>query len=378
MHTSDIVVIGAGIAGSSAAAELAADARVTLLEMEAQPGYHATGRSAAYFAPSYGHPIVRELAACSAPMFRKPPPEFTDVELFRPRDYVMFGRADQAESLRREQEAESGLEWLDADDVQALVPVFADGYLHGALRDRRGGDLDVDALLQGYLKTFRRRGGLLLGERRATALEWRGGAWRVDAGGERFEAPVLVNAAGAWVEQVAALAGLPPLGISPLRRTALTIEPPAGVCVADWPEMFDVDEEFYFKPDAGLILISPADETPSEPCDAQPEEWDVAMGVHRFEQATGLDIRHVRHRWAGLRTFAPDRLPVLGEDPRAEGFFWLAGQGGYGVMTAPAAAALTRRLVTGAPLENEFADLGSLEGDLAPERLITRKRGNRP
>jgi D-arginine dehydrogenase len=378
MHTSDIVVIGAGIAGASAAAELAADARVTLLEMEAQPGYHATGRSAAYFAPSYGHPIVRELAACSAPVFRKPAPKFTDVELFRPRDYVIFGRPDQAESLRREQGVEPGLEWLDADDVQALVPVFADGYLHGALRDGRGGDLDVDALLQGYLKTFRRRGGLLLGERRATALEWRGGAWRVEAGGERFEAPVLVNAAGAWVEQVAALAGLPPLGISPLRRTALTIDPPAGVCVADWPEMFDVDEEFYFKPDAGLILISPADETPSEPCDAQPEEWDVAMGVHRFEQATGLDIRHVRHRWAGLRTFAPDRLPVLGEDPRAEGFFWLAGQGGYGVMTAPAAAALTRRLVTGAPLENEFADLGSLEEDLAPERLITRKQGNKP
>jgi D-arginine dehydrogenase len=300
------------------------------------------------------------------------------VELFRPRDYVMFGRPDQAESLQREQKAEPGLEWLDPDRVRALVPVFTDDYLLGALRDTRGGDLDVDALLQAYLKSFRRRGGLLLREHRATALERRSGIWCVHAGAERFEAPVLVNAAGAWVEDVAALAGLSPLGIAPLRRTALTIDPPKGVPVVDWPEMFDVDEEFYFKPDAGLILISPADETPSEPCDAQPEEWDVAMGVHLFEQATGLDIRHVRHRWAGLRTFAPDRLPVVGEDPRAEGFFWLAGQGGYGVMTAPAAAALIRHLVSGAPLENEFADLGSLAEEMAPERLITLQQGNEP
>jgi D-arginine dehydrogenase len=179
-----------------------------------------------------------------------------------------------------------------------------------------------------------------------------------------------VNAAGAWVGKVAELAGLDSLGLQPLRRTALTIDPPEGMDIRNWPEMVDADEEFYFKPDAGQLMISPADETPSPPCDAQPEDIDVAMGVYRFEQATGLDIRRVNHSWAGLRTFAPDRLFVAGFDPRTEGFCWLAGQGGFGVQSSPAMARLARYLVTGTKPEDEFSIVLDYVDHLAPDRLI--------
>jgi D-arginine dehydrogenase len=181
---------------------------------------------------------------------------------------------------------------------------------------------------------------------------------------------VVVNAAGAWADRVASLAGLPALGIRPLRRTALTVAAPAGMDTRSWPNMIDADEAFYFKPEAGHILISPADETPSEPCDAQPEDYDVAVGVDRFERATGLDIRQVVNRWAGLRTFAPDRVFVAGFDPRSEGFFWLAGQGGYGIQSAPALAQLTRYLVQGTEPDPAFAIVRDHVAAVAPDRLL--------
>jgi len=370
MRTSDIIVIGAGIAGVSAAAELAADASVTVVEMEPQPGYHASGRSAAFFAAAYGKKIIRDITGCCESFLLEPPDGFTEVELLRPRDCMFFGREDQADSLQAMQDDNPRLQFLDAVAVCERVPVMAQDYLHGAMWDRMGGDLDVDALLQGYLRLFRGRGGKLLNEHCVTSLERQGGHWRVSAGGRQFEAPLIVNAAGAWAERVGLMAGLASLAIRPYRRTALTIDPPVGVTISNWPEMVDVDEDFYFKPDAGQIMISPADETPSEPCDAQAEDIDVATGVHRFEQATGLDIRRVNHSWAGLRTFAPDRLFVAGFDPRSEGFFWLAGQGGYGVQSAAAIAKLTKYLVTGAEPEAEFSIVKDYIEDVAPDRLI--------
>jgi len=370
IQTSDIIVIGAGIAGVSAAAELAADASVTILEMEAQAGYHATGRSAAYFAAAYGNKVIREITACCEGFLREPPQGFSEVKLFGPRDCMYFGREDQLEKLLKIQADNPRLQFVDARTVCERVPVLSPGYVYGAMWDTRGGDLDVDALLQAFLRRFRQRGGQWLANRCVSSLERKTGLWRVTAGGQIFAAPVIVNAAGAWVERVAALAGLGSLGIQPLRRTALTISAPEGMDIRNWPEMVDADEEFYFKPDAGQILISPADETPTEPCDAQAEELDVATGVYRFERATGLDIRRVNHSWAGLRTFAPDRIPVAGFDPRSEGFFWLAGQGGNGVMNAPAMAALTRYLVTGAEPEGEFRTMKTHVGPVAPDRLI--------
>jgi D-arginine dehydrogenase len=354
----------------SAAAELAASARVTLLEMEAQPGYHATGRSAAYFAAAYGKRVVRELTGCCEEFFREPPVDFHEVALLRPRDCMYFGRSDQAEQLQELQQDNPDLVRLTASDVLKRVPVFAESYIHAGLWESRGGDLDVDAILQGYVRRFRRRGGTLCNTHRVTALQRSGGCWRVDAGGASFEAPVVINAAGAWADGVAALAGLPGLGIQPLRRTALTVAAPAGMDIRDWPNMIDADEDFYFKPEAGHILISPADETPSEPCDAQPEDLDVAIGVDRFERATGLNIRHVISRWAGLRTFARDRVFVAGFDPRSEGFFWLAGQGGYGIQSAPAMAQLARCLVQDIAPDPAFGIVRNHVAAVAPDRFL--------
>jgi D-arginine dehydrogenase len=373
MQTSDIIVIGAGITGVSAAAELAADSTVTLLDMEAQPGYHASGRSAAYFATAYGKKVIRDITGCCESFFLGPPDGFTDVRLLRLRDSMYFGREDQAERLLALQEDNPRLQFLDADAVRKRVPVFAPGYLHGAMWDQKGGDLDVDALLQGFLRLFRRRGGKFCAGQQVSSLERSGGMWTVTAVSQQFHAPIVVNAAGAWVERIASMAGLESLGIEPLRRTALTIDPPAGVEIRDWPEMVDADEEFYFKPDAGQLMISPADETPSKPCDAQAEDLDVATGIYRFERATGLDIRHVNHSWAGLRTFAPDRVFVTGFDPRSEGFFWLAGQGGYGVQSSPAMARLTRFLVNGVAPEGDFLTVLNYIDDVAPNRLIDMK-----
>jgi D-arginine dehydrogenase len=373
VQTADIIVIGAGIAGISAAAELAADATVTVLEMEAQPGYHASGRSAAYFATAYGKKIIRDITGCCESFFVEPPDGFTEIQLLRPRDSMFFGREDQAEKLLALQDDNPRLKFLEADAVRKRVPVFAPDYLHGAMWDRKGGDLDVDALLQGFLRLFRRRGGKFLASHPVSSLDRSGGVWTVTAGAQQFQAPIVVNAAGAWVERIAGMAGLASLGIEPLRRTALTIDPPDHVEIRNWPEMVDADEDFYFKPDAGQIMISPADETPSEPCDAQPEDFDVATGIYRFEQATGLDIRRVNHSWAGLRTFAPDRVFVAGFDPRSEGFFWLAGQGGYGVQSSPAMARLTRFLVTGVAPEGDFSTVLDYIDEVAPDRLIVSK-----
>lgn len=370
MHSADIIVIGAGIAGVSAAAELAANAQVVMVDMEQQPGYHATGRSAAYYATSYGKPLVQAVTRSCESFFLRPPDGFTESELLRPRDCMFFARPDQIDSLEAMRATNPRLEFLDEAAVRARVPVFKSGYLAGALHDPRGGDLDVDALLQGYLRLFRRRGGLLFNNHEVSVIKRAADTWQVTAGEQLFSAPVVVNAAGGWADCMARLAGLEALGVEPYRRTAMTIDAPGGFAIANWPEMVDIDEEFYFKPDAGLILLSPADETLTRPVDAQPDEWDVATGVYRFEQATGLDIRQIRASWAGLRTFASDRLFVTGFDPRVEGFFWLAGQGGYGVQSAPAMAKMAAYLIAGTEPGGDFGIVRDHIQAVSPARLL--------
>ena len=368
--TTDIIVIGGGIAGVSAAAELAATARVTVLEREPQPGYHATGRSAAFFVISYGNAAVRAVTAASEPFYRSPPQGFTDIPLIRPRPCIFFGRPDQREALLSLHAEVPSLQRLTPEQVRKQVPIMLPDYLEGGLMDETGGDLDVDAILQGFLRRLRSRGGKLYTQREVQRISRSGGLWRVTGGDETFTAPVLVNAAGAWVDEIARLAGLAPLGLQPKRRTAMLLDAPEGRDISDWPLMVNVEEEFYFKPDAGALLLSPADETPSPPCDAQPEELDVALAVDRFETATGLEVSRVNHRWAGLRTFAPDKTFVVGFDPRSEGFFWLAGQGGYGVQTSPGMSRLAASLITGSsPLEQ--AGIGeNLVNRLSPARLL--------
>ena len=369
-QSADIIVIGAGIAGVSAAAELANYATVILLEMEAQPGYHATGRSAAFFAPSYGNKVVQGITATSEHFYRTPPEGFSDVSLLQPRDCFLIAHSGQLQQMNKLKLENDKLGIITPAQACQRVPILSPDYVAEALCDDEGGDLDVNAILQGYLKLFRKRGGELFVSSEIMQMKKSVGSWHMYSKNESFSAPVVVNAAGAWADCVAELANLGAIGITPKRRTAILIDPPQGVDISDWPMVINIDEDFYFKTDAGQLLISPADETPSKPCDAQAEEIDVAIAVDRFETATGLDVKRVNHRWAGLRSFAPDKTFVVGFDPRSEGFFWLAGQGGYGVQSAPGMSQLTMSLITGSQLSGQFSKLTNYIDAVSPQRLI--------
>jgi D-arginine dehydrogenase len=371
-HTFDFIVIGAGIAGASAAASLARRGSIALIEGEDHAGYHTTGRSAALFSAIYGNAAIRALTRASRSFFEQPPAAFAPAALVRPRPTLYFATADQVATLERfraDPDIAAATERLDAARTNALVPVFRAGYIAGSALETDSADIDVDQLHQGFLRAVKAQGGRVLLSKRVTRIAREGSSWAVDAGDMRLAAPVVVNAAGAWGDEVAALAGVAPVGLQPMRRTALLVDPPKDVDTANWPAAIDIDERFYFKPDAGMLLLSPADESPSPPCDAQPEEIDVAIAVDRFEQATGLAVRRVTHQWAGLRVFTPDRTPVVGFDPGADGFFWLVGQGGYGIQTAPAmgelAGALAAREDVPAALRREGVDAAAL----SPQRF---------
>ena len=366
----DCIVVGAGIGGASVAAEYAAHGHVLLLEMESHPGTHSTGRSAAFFSPAYGNEVVRGITAASEAFYRAPPLEFFGPDIIRPRDCLFIGREDQAASLDKLEQDISLLRRLDSEEVAARLPILRPGHITGALCDSTGGDLDVDLALQGYLRQLRARGGELFTDCEVLRMHRQGGLWHVYTDGECFSAPVVVNAAGAWADSLAECAGLVGLGIEPRRRTAILVEPPAGVDISDWPLVVDVDEEFYFKPDAGQLLLSPADETPCAAADVQADEWDIALAVDRVTKVLDLAVHRVNYRWAGLRNFSSDRTPLVGEDPRAAGFFWLAGQGGYGVQAAPGLAKLAVHLATGASLTQNDADLAHYVDAVDPRRLL--------
>ncbi|HTV97065.1 MAG TPA: FAD-binding oxidoreductase [Steroidobacteraceae bacterium] len=374
MNHADIIVIGAGIAGASVAAHLAEARRVILIEREHRPGYHSTGRSAALFTEIYGNSVIRALTRASREFLRDPPSGFSEVALTRPRGCLHIARAAQLEVLREFAalpDVAPATRAVNEAQALALCPILREGYVAGALLEPESADIDVHALHQGYLKLFRAREGRLVTSAPVHALERTPHGWSVRAGEETFAAAVIVNAAGAWADQIAALAGSGPAGLTPYRRTAVLVDVP-GFDVSRWPFVTDVEEQFYFKPEAGALFLSPADETPAEPSDAQPEEWDVATAVERVETATTLQITRLKARWAGLRTFAPDRTPVVGFARDVEGFFWLAGQGGYGIQTAPALSRAAAALVLDVPLPDELAALRAETERLSPERLSAR------
>lgn len=373
-HT-DIVVIGAGIAGASIAYELAAHRRVILLERESQPGYHTTGRSAAMYAPAYGNPLVRALTRASQPFYDGPPAGFTDVPLLIARGMLFIGTAERDEEARQmlaEPQLARILKPLSPQAAIDWIPILKREACVHALLDETSKDIDAHALHMGYLRAFKARGGEIVTSAEVRALARDANGWRIEAGARELRAPIVVNAGGAWVDEIARMAGLAPLGMRPLRRTALTVDAPAGVNIANWPAVIEIAETFYFKPDAGRLLVCPADETPSPPCDAQPEELDVAIAVDRFESATTVSVQRVIRKWAGLRTFAPDRSPVVGFDPRAEGFFWMAGQGGYGLQMGPALARAAAAILLARPLPADIEAEGVDAAALAPQRLPGR------
>lgn len=372
IQRADAIVIGAGIAGASVACELASSRRVLLLERESQPGYHTTGRSAALFTETYGNAVMRALTRASKAFLADPPPGFSESPLLAPRGTLLVARAEQLPALRRARDECSALVdnlvWCSEADVRERVPCFAPGQVAAGLLEPDAMDIDVHALHQGFLRGLRARHGTLLCSAEVRSLARDRGGWRVHTPAGSFTAPLLVNAAGAWAGEIGRLAGAASIDLVPKRRTAITFDAPSGLEVDRWPAVIDVDEQWYFKPDAGRILASPADETPSPPCDAQPDEYDIALIVDRLTHATRLSVPRIRSRWAGLRSFVPDETIVAGFDARAEGFFWLAGQGGHGIQTAPAAARLAAALIAGAPVPQDITALGVRGDGVSPQR----------
>ena len=369
----DFVIIGAGIAGASAGYFLARDAKVVLLERESQPGYHTTGRSAALFAESYGTAQVRALTLASRAFFEHPPDGFCDGPILEPRAVVFIGTRDQADLLDDMHRMIAGftsqVARFDAAETLRRIPVLRPAFADGAVLDGGAADMDVHALHHGFLRGIRACGGVVRCDADVTALTRDRGHWRVEAGGATWTAPVVINAAGAWADRVAALAGIAAIGLVPKRRTAFTFPAPAGHETAHWPCVIAVDESFYFKPDAGQMLGSPANADPVDPHDVRPEEEDVATGIWRIEEATTLQIRRPSHTWAGLRSFVADGDLVAGFDPGADGFFWCAAQGGYGIQTSAAMGEACAALARGDDLPAHIAAFGLTAAMLSPTRL---------
>ena len=369
----DIAVIGGGIAGAAAAANLAPHASLLVLERESQPGYHATGRSAALFSEIYGNASIRALTRGSRAFLLAPPAGFAESPLVSPRGALYVASAGQLKALDEFAslpDVAAGTRRIDAIEARALSPSLRDGYVAAGVYEPDAQDVDVHALHQGYLRWLRERGGKLVNSAGVTSLRHDDDAWTIGTHAGIFHARLVINAAGAWADEIAGLAAAAPIGIQPLRRTAFMVDAPAGSDSDRWPMTIDIDEQFYFKPDAGRLLLSPADETPSAPCDAMPEDLDIAIAVDHIEQATTLSITHVRQKWAGLRSFVADRSPVIGYDPQVADFFWIAALGGYGIQTAPAVGRLAAALVQRQPAPADLVELGLDVGSVAPGRVL--------
>lgn len=361
----EFLVIGAGMPGLALAAELARAGGTIVVEREEHPGFHATGRSAAIFSGSYGAPPVQELSALSRPLLEAFPALHGEQSVLAARGiaFVAFDR-DQRATV----DHMAMLPRIALTDVCRAVPILRPEMVRDARYEADAADIDVHALQSGYIRRLRDCGGQLLTRSPVLGVRKSGGNWRVDiGGGTTIEARVVINAAGAWAGEIARLSGAPDLGLRPLRRSAAIVDGPEGQPVSGWPMIVNADETIYFKPEGGRLMVSPADETLVEPHDAYADDMAVAVAVDRLTQITTLDVRRVRTPWAGLRTFAPDCLPVIGFDASVEGFFWLAGQGGFGIQTAPGAARLAAALLTRRVVEPGLRELSE---KISPRRFF--------
>lgn len=375
MPNFDFIVVGAGIAGASAAYELQQHGSVVLIEREPLPGQHTTGRSAAFLVDSYAGPVVGRLTRAGRSFFEHPPEGFTEFPLVTPNSVLWIGRGDQRASLddtiAKGRTAGAELHEVSVSEARKICPVLREDYVEFAVVEPSAMHIDVAELLEGFLRGFRRRGGTIATKAEVYRISECGGAWTVVAGEQNYESPVVVNAAGAWCDVIGQLAGARSIGLEPLRRTAITFDGPPDADTRAWPLVIDADEDFYFKPEGAQLLASPCDETPSAPCDAHPEDEDVALAADSVQRCTTIEIRHIRNRWAGLRSFVADRSLVLGMDPERAGFFWLAGQGGFGIMTAPAASRAAAGLIVNDSLPQDLLAEGITRESLSVERLRT-------
>lgn len=372
VNEADFLIVGGGVAGLSAGARLARHGRVVVLEAEEALGFHASGRSATFSHFGIGNRIVRALTAYSRPFFL----DAGDGVLSR-RSAALFVATEEMvpalDALGRDMAAYTdSVRPADEAEMLRLFPPLRTGgdAIVAGLVYPEGLRLDSDAMLQHFARKIRQGGGEVLTGRRIERVEPAGEGWRVEAGGGAWQAPVLVNAAGAWADAVAELAGIAPVGLQPLRRTIIVVDPPEGADVRDWPFVKTAVDDFYILPESGRLMASPVDEVESGPCDAQPEEYDLALAAWKVERYTTLSVARIAHRWAGLRTFTRDRTPAVGFDPGAPGFFWLAGQGGFGLQTAPAVAEAAEALVTGSAWPEALAGQGVTAESLAPRRAV--------
>lgn len=370
----DSVIIGAGIAGASLGYRLAGQQRVLLLERESQPGYHSTGRSAAMFMEAYGTPQIQALTRASRAFYESPPAGFCDHHLLEPRGCLYIANLEQqallADSYAQNLANGTEVSLLDAQAALALVPSLRGEVLAGAILEPGAMDLDVHALHQGFLRGFRQAGGELRCNAEFVEGRFAEGVWQVQLGdGAVVQARQLVNAAGAWADQVALACGVSPVGLQPCRRSAFTFEAPTGQTIAGWPTVIGIDESFYFKPDAGQLLGSPANADPVEPQDVMAEELDVAIGIYNIEAMTHLSIRRPNHTWAGLRSFVADGDLVIGREPQNRAFFWLAAQGGYGIQSAAGVSQLACALLLDQALPASLSAEGVEPQRLSPARF---------
>jgi D-arginine dehydrogenase len=366
----DIVIIGAGIAGTSVAAALGDGVKVALVEQEQQPGYHSTGRSAAIYSPTYGPTPIRALTRASIAHFLTvgcdEPRSF-----LTPIDAAFIARADQSGSFDALcSELNGVMNWreIEAKEIQNRVSFLREGYVAKAILDGGTSEIDVALLHQKFLKVFSQNGGTLLKSTEVVELQKQKNGWLVKTNQGECVTKIIVNAAGAWAEQVGSLAGAECIGLTPKRRTALIVEPPKGADLSRIPLVIDIDEQFYLKPYGSKLLISPANEDPVQPCDVQPDEMDIAICVDRIQRAFDIEINRIQHSWAGLRSFVADKCPVVGFSNKVDDFYWLAGQGGYGIQSSPALGMLAASEILGLAIPGPILESGLDLGSMRPER----------
>ena len=364
---SDIIIIGAGIAGASLASELCTSLNVLLLEREDHAGYHATGRSAAIFLPTYGPPAIQALTRASSNFFHAPPQGFCEPSLLSHRSMMMIAKLGDDGHIK--DALATGMSEITISKAQERIPPLNRDLYTRAFVDDDTADIEVDVLLHAHLKKLKQNGGTLLRGAGVTGIKKTAGLWTVQCTDQNYTSPVIVNAAGAWADSIAAMAGLPELSLEPKRRSAALIDVSDKWDVSNWPLTVGAGDTFYFRPMGNKLMISPADETVTEPHDAWADDMALAQAMDLFGKATGYDVSHVEHTWAGLRTFAPDGELVIGYDSKASGFFWLAGQGGYGIQTSPAVSRLAGALICQQEIPDNIAKFGVKAPMLSPDRF---------
>ncbi|GAA4652742.1 FAD-dependent oxidoreductase [Kistimonas scapharcae] len=342
----DIIIIGAGIAGAGLAAMVADERGVIILEAEDHPGYHSTGRSAAVLIQNYGNATIRALTRISRTYLEQPPEALTDHSLLHRRGCLFTATENNGDNVRELLKEAEGLTAVTPDEALRLIPALKPDAVYMAAYEATAADIDVAALHQGWLRMAKRSGAQLHIRERVTSIKHTNHLWHLETDSNAYSAPVIVNAAGAWADTVACMAGVKPVGIVPKRRSIAILPEPSSYNVSEWPMFGNVNDTWYCKPETGRLLVSPADEDPVEPMDAYVDDLVLAEGLHRFEQAVNFPVSRIEGSWAGLRSFTPDNTPVAGFSPDAEGFFWLAGQGGYGIQTAPAISELAASMLT--------------------------------